>query len=85
MLNITDMNNSFYLDERSAINLELKLNVTKHGHEWRPIGDVLYKYGTSASDAVNNIVVTEMQYKFLEFLQGKVGWQSCRDLSISDM
>ena len=85
MLNITDVNNSFYLDERSAINLELKLNVTKHGHEWRHIGDVLYNYGTAASGAVTNIVVTAEQYKFLEFLQGKTGWQSCRDLSISDM
>jgi len=38
------------LDKRESIDLELKLNVTKYGLEWKHIGDYLYNYGVDKYD-----------------------------------
>lgn len=80
MITISDSLQSFSLDKRGAINLELKLNVTKYGRVWRPIGDALYNYGVS-DDEVAEYTVTPEQYTFLQMLNTKPGWEACRDLS----
>jgi|UniRef100_A0A6C0E5E5 hypothetical protein len=80
MITISDNLQSFSLDKRGAINLELKLNVTKYGRVWRPIGDALYNYGVS-DDEVAEYTVTSEQYTFLQMLNTKPGWEACRDLS----
>jgi hypothetical protein len=82
MITISDNLQSFSLNKRDAINLELKLNVTKYGRVWRPIGDALYNYGIS-DDTVETAeyTVTPEQYTFLQMLNTKPGWEACRDLS----
>jgi hypothetical protein len=80
MITISDSLQSFSLDKRGAINLELKLNVTKYGRTWRPIGDALYNYGVS-DDEVAEYTVTQEQFAFLQMLNTKPGWEACRDLS----
>jgi hypothetical protein len=80
MITISDSLQSFSLDKRGAINLELKLNVTTYGRVWRPIGDALYNYGVS-DDEVAEYTVTQEQFAFLQMLNTKPGWEACRDLS----
>jgi hypothetical protein len=82
MITISDNLQSFSLDKRGAINLELKLNVTKYGRMWRPIGDALYTYGVSDDNVeIAEYIVTPDQYTFLQMLNTKPGWEACRDLS----
>jgi hypothetical protein len=80
MLTITDSNSSFVVNERKAIDLELKLNVTYYGRPWRNIGDVLYKFGTGSTSPEETLVVSKEQLDFLIFLNSKESWQVCRDL-----
>jgi hypothetical protein len=80
MITISDSLQSFSLDKRGAINLELKLNVTKYGRAWRPIGDALYNYGVS-DEEIAEYTVTPDQFTFLQMLNTKSGWEECRDLS----
>lgn len=82
MLTVTDSNTSFILNEKEAIDLELKLNVTLYGHLWRKkIGDVLYNYGTgNLSD--ETLVVTHEEFTFLEILRNKESWKVCHNLSL---
>ena len=81
MITISDTLQSFSLDKRGAINLELKLNVTKYGRVWRPIGDALYNYGVSDEVEPAEYTVTQEQFAFLQMLNTKPGWEACRDLS----
>ena len=82
MITISDSLQSFSLDKRGAINLELKLNVTKYGRVWRPIGDALYNYGVSDNEVETaEYTVTQEQFTFLQMLNTKPGWEACRDLS----
>ena len=82
MITISDNLQSFSLDKLGAINLELKLNVTKYGRMWRPIGDALYTYGVSDDNVeIAEYIVTPEQYTFLQMLNTKPGWEACRDLS----
>jgi len=80
MLTVTDSNTSFILNEREAIDLEVKLNVTEYGRPWRSIGDVLYNYGTQNSNALTNVLVTTEQFDFLIMLRSKESWKVCRGL-----
>ena len=80
MLTITDSNSSFVVNERRAIDLELKLNVTYYGRPWRNIGDVLYKFGTGNAGSQERLEVSKEQFDFLMLLESKESWQVCRDL-----
>lgn len=80
MLTVTDSTSSFLLNEREAIDLELKLNVTFYGHTWRDaIGEPLFEYGTGR--VFETLLVSTEQFLFLEMLRTKSSWQECRDLS----
>ena len=37
-------NDYININHNMALELELKLNVTKHSREWKELGDVLYKW-----------------------------------------
>ena len=80
MLTVTDSNTSFILNEREAIDLEVKLNVTEYGRPWRSIGDVLYNYGMQNSNFLTNLLVTTEQFNFLLMLRSKESWEVCRGL-----
>lgn len=80
MLTVTDSNTSFILNEREAIDLEVKLNVTEYGRPWRSIGDVLYNYGMQNSNFLTNLLVTAEQFNFLLMLRSKESWEVCRGL-----
>ena len=81
MLTITDNKSSFIVNERKAIDLEVKLNVTYYGHAWRKdIGDVLFNYGTGNLAPEETLVVSKEQLEFLIFLNSKESWEVCRDL-----
>ena len=80
MLTLTDSNTSFILNEREAIDLEVKLNVTEYGRPWRSIGDVLYNYGMQNSNFVTNLLVTTEQLNFLIMLRSMESWEVCRGL-----
>jgi len=81
MLKIHDFVDSIIInDGKDAIALELKLNVTQHGHPWKHIGDVLYNYGVGKANAVTDFVVTSEQLSYLQMLQTKPSWESCRGL-----
>ena len=81
MLTITDNKTSFIINERKAIDLEVKLNVTFYGHAWRKdIGDVLFNYGTGILPPEQTLVVSKEQLEFLILLNSKEKWEVCRDL-----
>jgi hypothetical protein len=79
MLEITDSTRTFTLDRVQANDLELKLNVTAHGHTWKHIGDVLFDF-SSGRPCVSNYIVNEEQYDFLSMLMTKNGYQECKGL-----
>lgn len=86
-LTITNTHSQFILDAKEAIDLELKLNVSAYGHEWKHIGDVLYNFGSKRSnDKLRMTLEVEAdQYKFLGFLKTKNGYASCSKLSLADV
>jgi len=78
---ITDNKNSWAIDSKEASALELKLNVTSKGKEWKEIGDVLFIIGTNGDDAKTRVVITPEQFAFLKMLHEREGgWEACRDL-----
>ena len=78
---ITDNKNSWAIDSKEAIALELKLNVTSKAKEWKEIGDVLLIIGTNGDDAKTRVVITTEQFEFLKMLhQREGGWETCRNL-----
>jgi hypothetical protein len=70
---------TFDLSPQESIQLELKLNVTKHGKPWKHIGDVLFEFN-SAYDS-KDYQVTAQQYDFLDMLHTtKKSWEDCKNL-----
>ena len=85
ILTITDSVSVFTVDEKGAIKLELKLNVTLLGHAWRTsIGDVLFAFGTKQPGAASTLTVTSQQLAFLWKLVQKPVWESCKGLGLDD-
>ena len=71
---------TFQLSPQDSVQLELKLNVTKHGKPWKHIGDVLFEFN-SAYDS-KDYPVTTQQYDFLEMLHTtKKNWEECKNCS----
>ena len=68
------------LSEKQAIDVELKLNVTSKGHEWKHIGDVLFNFGSYNEEAVFEFTVTSIQMEFIKMLMTKNSYQECRGL-----
>ena len=59
------------LKGREIINLEVKLNITEHGNQWKHIGDHLYKFYTLEGyegQPMNILDVTEYQFNYLKDL-----------------
>ena len=65
---LTNGSESIELNNQEAIALELKLNTSKYGHEWKHIGDALYNFGTNKANAVSTLTVTSEQLNFLKTL-----------------
>jgi hypothetical protein len=68
------------LTEKEAIDVELKLNVTSKGHEWKHIGDVLFNFGSNNQEAIFEYTVTSIQMEFIKMLMTKNSYQECRGL-----
>ena len=77
---ITDGDERLLVDREEAGTLELKLNVTSKGHEWKLIGDALFALKTESRDATSRLVVMKEQLAFLKVLQSRKDWASCKDL-----
>jgi len=80
ILVITDNEDRILLDKEEAGTLELKLNVSSKGHEWKHIGDALFAVKTESRDALSRFVITKEQLMFLKLLQTRKGWADCKDL-----
>ena len=65
---LTNGSESIELNHQEAIALELKLNTSKYGHEWKHIGDILYNFGTNRENAAKTLTVTTEQLNFLKTL-----------------
>ena len=52
-----------------ARQMELKLNVSQYGREWKEIGDILFNY--HAKDINKGLLVTDKQFYFLQTLNNK--------------
>lgn len=71
---IKNQKESFKLEDREIINLEVKLNITEYGNKWKHIGDHLYKfYNLESFDGKpsNILDVTEYQFNYLKELNSK--------------
>ena len=64
-LYFTDNDYVLALKSDECISLEIKLNITKYGFEWKHIGDILYNFGTQYYINQNKIYVTSTQLKYL--------------------
>lgn len=62
---ITDGILMFFVVYDQAIDIELKLNVSKFGKTWSHIGDHLFQYGTRTRGPTDTLTVTNEQYEFL--------------------
>ena len=63
VLHITNTKDSFYVDRKMSIALELELNKSPHGRPWITVGDHLFEFGTGKRrDA---LIVTYEQYDYL--------------------
>ena len=82
----TDEPLSFILTRQEAIQLELKLNVSKKGLEWKKIGDILFEFGSNRQMKIyenysNGIITcTDEEFTFLGILNGKNTWEECKDI-----
>jgi len=81
MLTITDDKRSFRLTYDESIDLELKLNVSAHGRDWRHIGNALYEYGIKKKGREAELLVEKEEYDFLLRLLDKASWEQCRGMS----
>jgi hypothetical protein len=77
---ITDEKNPVAIDEKDARDLELKLNVTSKGQDWKTIGDALFAFHSNREDAINRLIITTEQLVFLKILMTRIGWEACKDL-----
>jgi hypothetical protein len=64
-LYLTDGDYILALKKEECIPLELKLNITRYGFDWKHIGDALYKYGNRYKPNSTKIHVTSQQLSFL--------------------
>jgi len=81
LFTITDSKSVLMLTKQETGELELKLNVSSYGHEWRStIGDKLFDFSSGKEGALTILVVTTIQYEFLSMLRQKSGWMACRGL-----
>lgn len=72
-----DNKDEYYeLSKREALDLELKLNVSKNGKVWRNIGDILFNFQATANTN-DELVVTQQQFEYLSMLLGKDSWSDC--------
>ena len=55
----------FFVAYDQAIDIELKLNVSKFGKIWSHIGDHLFQYGTRTRGPTDTLTVTKEQYEFI--------------------
>jgi len=62
---ITNGNLMFFVAYDQAIDIELKLNVSKFGKTWSHIGDHLFQYGTRTRGPTDTLTVTKEQYEFI--------------------
>ena len=62
MLTIKNGDRSFQVNKQEACRLELKLNISKYGHEWSHIGDILYKF--SIGGGISVIPMSNEQYDY---------------------
>lgn len=67
------------LQKQECIQMELKLNVSSKGHEYKDLGDVLF-YFAHDSNTNREHVVSQTIYDFLLQLQAKNNWEECREL-----
>ena len=67
LLEITDTNQSFHVNQKEAIMIELKLNISQYGNQWSKLGDALYNFG-SKKDSNTLLKVTTDQYQYLHML-----------------
>ena len=56
--------NSLSLSKDDSLNLELSLNTSKYGRDWKDIGDKLYHFYTGKIND-KELIVTPYQFKFL--------------------
>ena len=72
-----DNKDEYYeLSKREALDLELKLNVSKNGKVWRNIGDILFNFQATVNTN-DELVVTQQQFEYLSMLLGKDSWSDC--------
>ena len=65
-LYFTDNDYVLALKSDECIPLEIKLNITKYGFEWKHIGDILYNFGNKYNNNNNNkISITPEQLNYL--------------------
>jgi len=90
ILTITDSDNVFTVDEKGAIELELKLNVTLEARKLKTttdgalVGDVLFAFGTNDPKTKSHLFVTTEHLLFLWKLVKKPGWERCKGLGLND-
>lgn len=77
---IENTDDNIVLSKQQSIDLELKLNVTYYGKEWKYIGDYLYDYGTGKHSDNFEFIVSLEQFSFLQLLMTKNGWTNCVNL-----
>jgi hypothetical protein len=69
-LHITNTKDSFYVDRKMSIALELELNKSPHGRPWITVGDHLFEFGTGKrADA---LIVTYEQFTYLNEVFAKL-------------
>lgn len=64
-LYLTDGDYILALKKNECIPLELKLNLTRYGYDWKHIGDTLYKYGNQYEHGSSKIYITSEQLSYL--------------------
>ena len=62
-----DDKKSLFLTKQQALQLELELNKSEKGHEWKDIGDKLYNFYIHTITN-STLLVSEEQYDYLENL-----------------
>jgi len=80
MLCITCDAQVYCVDTADARLLELKLNVTSKGREWKDIGDALFAFHTGNSTC-EDLCVTQEQFIYLKRLT-EYSLHECRKLTI---
>ena len=77
--NKDDVNHEKKLNKKEALDLELKLNVSKYRREWSNIGDILFNFQANATENAS-LLVTQQQFNYLTMLMGKESWRECQNL-----